>query len=129
MTSRLLTLALPLLGLALAAPALSACGRQGDLDRPAPLFGAKARAQYEANEAARKAGEPLDKDGNAIKGNASGQDNAGDATDVVIPPTDDDTTTPLPQRTAPITGTSPDPFSSQPQGALPNPYADPNRSQ
>ena len=117
-----------MVGLLAGAAGLSACGRQGDLERPAPLFGAKARAQYEANKAAEAAGEELDKDGNA-RPNASGADNAGDDTDVVAPPTDDVTTTPLPQRTAPITGTSPDPFGSGPQGALPNPYANPNRSQ
>jgi|GEM_PF-477565 len=122
MNSRLL-----ILGLTTVAVALSACGRQGDLERPAPLFGERAKAQYEANKAAKAAGEELDKDGNA-KPNASGQDNAGDDTDVVAPPVDDATTTPLPQRSAPITGTSPDPFGSGPQGALPNPYQNPNHS-
>jgi hypothetical protein len=117
-----------LVGLVAGSAGLSGCGRQGNLDRPAPLFGAKAHAQYEANQAAKKAGEDLGKDGNA-KPNASGANNAGDDTDVVAPPKDDSTTTPLPQRTAPITGSSPDPFGSGPQGALPNPYANPNRSQ
>ena len=127
MKSRLLILGLPVLALA-AAGSLSACGRQGALERPAPLFGGKARQQYEANKAAKAAGEELDKDGNA-KPNASGKDNAGDATDVVAPPKYDPSSTPLPPRTAPITGTSPDPFRSAPQGALPDPYATPNRSQ
>jgi hypothetical protein len=31
---------------------LAACGKQGVLERPAPLFGAKAKAQYEAEKAA-----------------------------------------------------------------------------
>jgi hypothetical protein len=31
---------------------LSACGKQGDLDQPAPLFGAKEQAQYEARKQA-----------------------------------------------------------------------------
>lgn len=30
---------------------LSACGRQGPLERPAPLFGSRARAEYEAEKA------------------------------------------------------------------------------
>lgn len=41
MTIRLALLLSALLGLA-------ACGRQGDLEQPAPLFGERARAQYEA---------------------------------------------------------------------------------
>jgi hypothetical protein len=32
--------------------ALAGCGKQGDLDRPAPLWGAKAKAQYEAEQRA-----------------------------------------------------------------------------
>jgi predicted small lipoprotein YifL len=31
--------------------ALSACGKQGALERPAPLFGSRARAEYEAERA------------------------------------------------------------------------------
>jgi predicted small lipoprotein YifL len=34
-----------------AVSALAACGRQGPLERPAPLFGERARAQYEAERA------------------------------------------------------------------------------
>ncbi len=44
MTIRLALLASALLGLA-------ACGRQGELERPAPLFGERARAEYEASRA------------------------------------------------------------------------------
>jgi len=45
--SRLVTslAALAVLGLA-----LSGCGKQGRLERPAPLFGAKAKAQYNAEK-------------------------------------------------------------------------------
>ncbi len=46
MTSRLLLLALA------AATALSACGRRGDLQQPPPLFGERARAEYEAQQRA-----------------------------------------------------------------------------
>jgi hypothetical protein len=35
----------------LAAAALAGCGKQGVLDRPAPLFGERARAEYEAQRA------------------------------------------------------------------------------
>jgi predicted small lipoprotein YifL len=119
MTSRLFVLSL-----FAAAVSLGACGKQGDLERPAPLFGAKAREAYAKEQALKDKKGP---DGNGTP-NASGENNAGDATDVVAPAPDTAQTTPLPQRTAPIPGSGPDPFSSGPQGALPNPYADPNRS-
>ena len=45
-------LALAILGPALAA-ALSACGKQGDLDRPGPLWGPKAKAEYAAQKRAQ----------------------------------------------------------------------------
>ena len=58
-----------------AALALTACGKQGDLDRPAPLWGDKAKADYAAqqrqaaDERAKGPGgnqiEPLPADGNA----------------------------------------------------------------
>lgn len=38
--------------LAAAAIGLSACGKVGELDRPAPLWGAKAKADYEAQKKA-----------------------------------------------------------------------------
>ena len=47
MTSRLLLLTLA------AAAGLSACGRRGDLQQPPPLFGERARSQYEAQQRAR----------------------------------------------------------------------------
>lgn len=118
MTSRIFMIAL-LAG----AAGLSGCGLQGELERPAPLFGDGARAAYEKQQAAEKLGE----DGNA-EPNASGEDNAGDATDTVVPAPDTDQTTPLPPRTAPITGQSPDPFRGGPPGALPDPYNNPDRS-
>jgi predicted small lipoprotein YifL len=104
---------------------LAACGTQGELERPAPLFGERARAEYAREQAAK---EQRTADGNA-QPNASGEDNAGDDTDVVAPPAYDDTNTPLPPRTAPITGQSPDPFRGSTGGALPDPYNNPNRSQ
>lgn len=123
MTSRL-ALAL----LLASAAALSACGKQGDLERPAPLFGERAKAEY-AREKAEADAAKRGSDGNAAQGNASGQNNAGDDTDVVNPPRDSAASTPLPPRTAPITGQSPDPFRGSPGGVLPDPYNNPNRSQ
>ena len=85
-----------------AAAGLSACGKTGLLDQPAPLFGAKSKADYEAQQktqaeqrAAKKAEPQPDVDPN-------GQ--------------------PLTQApyAAPIPGVS-SPFTPGPQGALPNP--------
>ena len=39
------------LTLTLAAGGLSACGKTGELERPAPLFGAQAKADYEQQKA------------------------------------------------------------------------------
>ena len=44
-----------LLALGVAALALAACGRVGPLDQPAPLYGAKAKADYRAKKAAEAA--------------------------------------------------------------------------
>ena len=49
MTPRLLLLALAV------AAGVSACGKRGDLDQPPPLFGERARAEYEAQQRARAA--------------------------------------------------------------------------
>ena len=46
MISRVLILAL------VTAAGLSACGRRGDLEQPAPLFGSRAKAEYEAQQRA-----------------------------------------------------------------------------
>lgn len=35
----------------MAAGALAGCGKQGSLERPGPLFGSRARAEYEAEQA------------------------------------------------------------------------------
>ena len=42
---------LPVAALVALAATLSACGKQGVLERPAPLFGARAKAEYEAEKA------------------------------------------------------------------------------
>ena len=46
MTTRLILLALT-------AVSLCACGRRGDLEQPPPLWGERAKAQYEAEQRAR----------------------------------------------------------------------------
>ena len=47
--SRTLAIAL---AVALAAGTLGGCGKQGDLERPAPMWGEKAKADYEAQQRA-----------------------------------------------------------------------------
>ena len=99
MTSRPLIL----MALFVAAAALSACGKTGELQQPAPLFGAEARADYDAKQAA-------DAEARAAK-----------RADPQPIPTDP-TSQPLTQApyTQAIPGTS-GPFSSPPPSALPNP--------
>jgi hypothetical protein len=83
--------------LAIAAP-LAGCGKLGELERPGPLNGAGGSAARPVHE--------------------------GPAPVQTIDPRDRDTT-PAPPRTAPIQGQGQNPFGQAPQGALPNPYADP----
>jgi hypothetical protein len=92
------------LALVIAAP-LSACGKQGQLDRPGPLFGkANAASVKDTDKATRDAQKPS-------------------AVDTVDPR--DRSLDPAPPRTLPIQGTSSDAFKQPPPGALPNPFANP----
>jgi hypothetical protein len=93
-----------LIGVALlAAGGLAACGKTGELEQPAPLFGAQAKADYEAKQQA-------DAEARAAK-RAEPQ-----------PVPTDPTSQPLDQApyAQPIPG-QPGPFNHQPQGALPSP--------
>ena len=88
-----------LIMLGIAAFALSACGKQGDLERPAPMFGEKARANYEAEQAAAAAAKAKKKQPSARE----------------PLPGDPREANPLaPARAAPIPGTNPDPFGAPP---------------
>jgi hypothetical protein len=93
-----LSLALTLAGAVL----LSGCGKLGDLERPAPLFGAKEKAQYESDkrEAAAKAHQ---------------QSQAGSVGEVADP-----ATSTASQRQAPIFGTVPDPSGGPSGPGFPN---------
>jgi hypothetical protein len=94
--------------------ATGGCGRVGTLDQPAPLYGAKAKADYEARKAAdaarAKAGkdadepEPLAPDTPPISAPAGGPANL---------------------RVSPAPGMRPAPNAPGPQGVLPDPYARP----
>jgi hypothetical protein len=85
---------------------LSACGKVGRLERPGPLFGAERNSTRAADDAQR-------------------QQDPSRPVDTVDPR--DRSTDPAPPRTLPITGTSPSPTQPAPQGALPDPYANPAR--
>jgi hypothetical protein len=96
---------------ALAALVLGSCGKQGELERPAPLWGAKAKAEYEAQR--RKAGEQR-------------EDAQRDGTSPIPQPLPGDAgQTSVPARTAPMPGAPPDPNASAPAGVLPHPYPRP----
>ncbi|HEY5107662.1 MAG TPA: hypothetical protein VII73_12970 [Caulobacteraceae bacterium] len=95
-----------------AALALGACGKVGALDRPAPLYGEKAKAQYQAEQAERIA-----------KARADRRDGEPEA----LPPAQagDPYANPAPPRSLPIPGSNPTPNSSALPGVLPDPYANP----
>jgi hypothetical protein len=97
---------------------LAACGKQGQLDRPAPLFGAKAKAEYEAQRrAAARASSDTPSGSSQTNGDYS-QGADGGSKDPALAPI----------RSNPIPGATPDPFGSRTEGVLPDPYADPTRS-
>jgi hypothetical protein len=90
--------------IALAAP-LAGCGKLGDLEKPGPLNGQGRSTTRQADEQARQAQDP--------QRPVDTVDNRDRSVD------------PAPPRTLPIPGSNPDPTRSAPQGALPNPYANP----
>lgn len=105
----------------LAAISLSACGKQGLLERPAPLFGARAQSDYQrAKRAADRAG------GESQTSQSATSQTNGDYTQA-----NDGSKDPAlqPLRNDPIPGANPNPFGTRPAGGvLPDPYADPNRT-
>ena len=111
MTSRLLTCA-ALIGII----GLAACGKQGQLDRPGPIFGSK-RAQRLAADRAKS--EPPSPDGAATSQTNGDYTQASDgAKDPALAPI----------RSNPPLGMPPSPFGSQSGGVIPDPLADPNRA-
>jgi hypothetical protein len=97
--------ALTFAALTASAGALAGCGKLGGLERPGPLFGQGRNTTRAADEQSRQTQDP------------------NRPVDTVDPR--DSTTDPAPPRTLPIQGTSPDPTAPGPQGALPDPYANP----
>ena len=96
----------------LAALALSGCGKVGELEQPAPLWGAKAKADYQARKAAEAAAKAEKKD--------EGEPEV--LPDVPYDPNAD----PSPQRGLPIPGALPAPNDPGPPGVLPDPFNHPN---
>jgi hypothetical protein len=85
-----------IVALALAAPlGLGACGKLGDLEQPAPLFGEAAKAKYEAEKRAA-----------AVNGNDANRPSAPGTNRENIDPASSGGTS----RQPPIPGTNPDPF-------------------
>jgi hypothetical protein len=84
----------------LAALALTGCGKLGDLERPAPMFG-----RAPSGQSATDARDPS----RSVK---------------TIDPRDESTST-APPRTMPLDSAPPSPNDIPPQGALPDPYARP----
>jgi hypothetical protein len=117
--SRMLKPLLIVPAVAMAALALGACGKQGTLDRPAPLFG-KARAEYEAQKAAAARANGRSKADESATSQTNGDYTYNDGSK-------DPALQPL--RSAPPPGAGPTPFDTNPiGGVLPDPYSDPNRA-
>ena len=86
-----------IVALALAVPAagLSACGKLGDLEQPAPMFGDAAKAKYEAD---RRAAAITADDNNRPSTPGTNRENIDPASSNAS------------SRNAPIQGTNPNPF-------------------
>ena len=100
---------------AAAALALTACGRVGVLEQPAPLWGAKAKADYQAKKDAAAAAAKAAKDEGQPEPLAP--DTPGAPTGAA-PPQDT-------LRAQPAPGMRPPPNAPPAQGALPDPYNHP----
>lgn len=90
---------------------LGACGKVGSLDQPAPLFGEKAKAQYQARKAAAAAAAQSRKDDDQIQ----------TLPDRRYDPNAD----PGPSRALPIPGAHATPNGPPPEGVLPDPFNHP----
>jgi len=91
--------------------ALAACGRVGPLDQPAPLYGAKAKADYQGKKKAAAAAAKASKDQDepeALAPDTPGPDNPGTIPDNL--------------RTNPAPGMRPAPGGTPPANILPDPY-------
>ena len=97
-----------------ALPTLGACGRVGALEQPAPLYGAKAKADYQAKKAAAAAAAKADKDADQP------EPLAPDTPGLNAPSAGPDTL-----RDQPGPGMRSAPSAPAPAGVLPDPYNHP----
>jgi len=97
-----------------AALGLVGCGKVGTLDQPAPLYGDKAKADYQARRSAA---------------DQAAQDKKDQAEIETLPPdTDrkyDPNLDPGPARALPVPGAPPSPNGPPPPGVLPDPFNHP----
>ncbi len=104
----------PWLLLAAATALLAGCGRVGALDQPAPLYGEKAKAEYQAHKAAVAAAARAQKDDGEPEPLAPDTPglNAADSAPATL-------------REQPAPGSHPAPNGPAPRGVLPDPYNHP----
>jgi hypothetical protein len=95
--------ALTLASAAALAAGLAGCGKMGDLQRPAPMFGRAPAGNAQAQ--------------------AGAQEDASRPVRTIDPR--DEIHDPSPSRTVQVPGMAPDPTAPGPQGVLPDPYANP----
>ena len=121
MTPRLTLLVLAGAGLALAG-SLAGCGRTGELERPAPMFGQTAQVSPDtqssltAEQRARM---------DAERSNESEEEEVPQSVQELRRVQGGDIN---PARSQPIPGAIPDPNGAQPPGAIPDPYNSPAES-
>jgi hypothetical protein len=92
---------------AVAGLTLAACGRVGPLDQPAPLYGEKAKADYQAKKAAAKAAKDQDQP-EPLALDTPGLDHPNAMPDNL--------------RTSPAPGMRPAPDAPPPANLLPDPF-------
>lgn len=98
---------------------LAACGKQGTLDRPGPLFrGARSQARAERAAAARANDQPNHDTAATSQTNGDYSQPSDGAKDPAL----------LPFRTSPPAGSITAPGAGGGNGVLPDPFADPNRA-
>jgi predicted small lipoprotein YifL len=97
--------------LLLTSAAVSGCGRMGDLERPAP-----AGAAMNARSDATATGQQYDDNGDPRTGSENPVNRHSDVNRDIDP---------APPRTLPLEGLPSNPSEVAPQGALPDPYANP----
>ncbi|HEV2362878.1 MAG TPA: hypothetical protein VGS12_01635 [Caulobacteraceae bacterium] len=91
---------------------LAACAKVGTLERPAPLVGARAKQQYQAEKAA------------AARAAARNPDTQPEP----LPDPNDPATWPSTPKEPPVPGQKTNPFGNPPAGVLPQPLTQPGNN-